>query len=69
MPVCFFCKNDYKFPRGITVVQKSGAVKHYCSSKCRKNDEMGRNNKKVKWIQKSDVVKEQRAKYLEKKKI
>ena len=62
MPVCTFCKNSYKFPKGTTVVQKDASVRYYCSSKCRKNMEMGRLNKKVKWIRKSDVVKDEKAK-------
>ena len=62
MPVCSFCKNNYEFPRGTTVVQSDSSVRHYCCSKCRKNMEMGRLNKKVKWIVKSDVVKLERAK-------
>ena len=65
MPVCSFCKNGYEFPRGTTVVQKSGDVRYYCSSKCRKNSEMGRVSKKVKWVKKSDVVKALRAKHVE----
>ena len=52
MPTCSFCKGDYNFPKGISVVQKSGDVRYYCSSKCRKNSEMGRDNRKVKWIRK-----------------
>ena len=63
MPVCSFCKNSYEFPRGTTVVQKDASVRYYCSSKCRKNMEMGRLTKKVKWIKKSDVVKAEKAKY------
>ena len=62
MPVCTFCRKQYEFPRGVTVVQKDGSVKFYCASKCRKNSEMGRNNKKVKWVQKSDVIKDSIAK-------
>jgi len=62
MPVCTFCKQNYNFPRGTTVVQKDGNIKHYCTSKCRKNSEMGRDNKKVKWIRKSKIVKEDKAK-------
>ncbi|MFH1238169.1 MAG: 50S ribosomal protein L24e [archaeon] len=57
MPVCSFCKNGYQFPRGTTVIQKDGSVKYYCSSKCRKNSEMGRLSKKVNWIRKSNVIK------------
>jgi|TARA_Y100000310_G_scaffold240848_1_gene244744 large subunit ribosomal protein L24e len=52
MPTCSFCKEDYDFPKGISVVQNSGDVRYYCSSKCRKNSEMGRDNRKVKWIRK-----------------
>ena len=63
MPVCSFCKNGYEFPKGTTVVQKDSSVRYYCSSKCRKNMEMGRLTKKVKWIRKSDVVKDEKAKY------
>lgn len=62
MPVCSFCKQSYNFPRGTTVVQKDGNIKHYCTSKCRKNSEMGRDNKKVNWVRKSDIVKEEKAK-------
>jgi large subunit ribosomal protein L24e len=61
MPACFFCKKNYVFPKGTTVVWKDGSVRHYCSSKCRKNSEMGRDNRKVKWIKKnkkSEEVKE-----------
>ena len=53
MPRCIFCKKQYDFPRGVTVVKSSdGAIRHYCSSKCRKNSEMRRDNKKVNWIRK-----------------
>ncbi len=62
MPVCSFCKNAYEFPRGTTVVQKDSSVRYFCSSKCRKNMEMGRLNKKVKWIVKSDIVKAEKEK-------
>ena len=63
MPVCSFCKNNYEFPKGTTVVQKDSSARYYCSSKCRKNMEMGRLSKKVKWIKKSDVIKAEKAKY------
>ena len=56
MPVCSFCKKGYEFPRGTTVVQKSGDVRYYCSSKCRKNSEMGRVAKKVKWVRKKTKI-------------
>ena len=46
----------------MTVVLKDGAAKYFCSSKCRKNFLMGRLTKKVKWVQKSDLVKAEKAK-------
>jgi len=37
----------------MTVVRATDSiVKHFCSSKCRKNFEMGRDNKKVDWVRK-----------------
>ena len=62
MPTCSFCKESYEFPKGITVVQKDGNVGYFCSSKCRKNSEMGRDAKKVKWIRKRETVKATREK-------
>ncbi len=56
MPVCSFCKDNYEFPKGTSVVQKDGTVRYYCSSKCRKNSEMGRDNRKVKWVKKRKVI-------------
>ena len=34
----------------MTIIQKDGVPRFYCSGKCRKNSEMGRDNKKVKWV-------------------
>lgn len=52
MPRCIFCKREYEFPRGTTVVthEGEGAVRYFCSKKCRKNFEMGRDSKKVMWV-------------------
>jgi large subunit ribosomal protein L24e len=55
MPVCFFCKQQYEFPRGVTVIQKDTSVRYYCSGKCRKNTEMGRNAKKTHWVRKAEI--------------
>jgi ribosomal protein L24E len=48
MPKCSYCKRDYSFPRGLTLIRKDGTVNHLCSSKCRKNMLMKR--RKVRWI-------------------
>lgn len=65
MPRCSFCKSNYEFPRGITVIQRDGTPRNYCASKCRKNAEMGRDNRRVKWVTKS--VEAQEADKTEKK--
>ena len=52
MPRCSFCKQQYEFPKGTTVVAKDGTPKFYCGSKCRKSAKMGRDNRKVKWVKK-----------------
>ena len=67
MPTCHFCREAYNFPNGISVVQKDGNIRYFCSSKCRKNSEMGRDNKKVKWVRKSETVKAIRDKILQSK--
>ena len=62
MSVCSFCKQNYEIPRGITVIQKDATARYYCSSKCIKNAEMGRDNKKVKWVTKVEDTAETEAK-------
>jgi large subunit ribosomal protein L24e len=52
MPKCSFCQASYEFPRGLTLVLNDGKVLHFCSSKCKKNFELGRKSRKVKWIKK-----------------
>ncbi len=59
MPKCSFCQASYEFPRGLTYVLIEGSVMHFCSSKCRKNFEMGRKNKKVKWVRKMKHAEEE----------
>ena len=55
MPKCSYCSKDYALHKGLTYVLKDGAVKHLCSSKCRKNMLMKR--RKVRWISKEKKVK------------
>jgi len=58
MPKCSFCQKSYEFPRGLTYVLIEGTVLHFCSSKCRKNFELGRKSKKVKWVKKMKHARE-----------
>jgi ribosomal protein L24E len=48
MPFCSYCKTQYEFPRGMTLVMIDGTVNHFCSAKCRKNFLMKR--RKVRWV-------------------
>jgi len=55
MPRCTFCKQNYEFPRGLTIILNDGGLLHLCSSKCKKNMlNLERDNKKVKWVVKAD---------------
>ena len=54
MPKCSVCKTNYEFPDGLTFVHVDGRILHFCSSKCRKNHEMGR--KKLKWVSKQKGI-------------
>ena len=65
MPKCSFCKQQYEFPKGTTVVQKDGTPRHYCCSKCRKNAERRQHLKKrrrVKWVDKHPTQKSEKDK-------
>ncbi len=57
MPKCVYCKKQYEFPRGITLVLKNGSVNTFCSSKCRKNSKMKR--RKVRWVSKQKKIKKE----------
>jgi ribosomal protein L24E len=55
MTECSFCKQNYEIPMGMTIVQKDGTPRFFCSSKCRKNWERRSHLKKkrrVKWVDK-----------------
>jgi large subunit ribosomal protein L24e len=52
MPRCSFCRQNYEFPRGLTLILNDGNILYFCSSKCRRNSvDLKRDNKKVKWAQ------------------
>ena len=57
MPRCSFCKQNYEFPIGLTLILNDGNILYFCSSKCKKNMlKLKRDNKKVNWVRKADVV-------------
>ncbi len=59
MPKCSFCGRIYEFPRGLTLALNDGTILHFCSSKCRKNFELGRKNTKVNWVRKMKHTKDE----------
>ncbi|MFW5804847.1 MAG: 50S ribosomal protein L24 [bacterium] len=65
MSKCVYCGHAYEIDRGLTLVLKDGLIKHFCSSKCRKNYSRGR-RKIPKWIiKKKESKKELRKEILE----
>ena len=61
MPRCSFCKQNYEFPYGLTLVLNDGNILYLCSSKCRKNMvNLKRDSKKVNWIRKAEEVVEEK---------
>ena len=57
MPECSFCKKSYEIPRGMTFVLLNGEVLYFCSSKCQKNNKLGRIGKKTTWVKKEKKLK------------
>ena len=66
MPECSFCKKQYEIPRGTTFVLPSGELLYFCSSKCQKNNKLGRIGKKTKWVKKPKKSKETKTEKKEK---
>lgn len=60
MPTCSFCKKNYAEHKGLTVFTFDGRSVHFCSSKCRRNADLGRDAKKVNWIKREKKVGEAR---------
>lgn len=57
MTKCSFCGKEYDLHRGVTFVLNDGRIFRFCSSKCKKNHELGRDSRKVKWVKKRKKVK------------
>ena len=55
MPVCSFCKKNYKEPRGLTIFTFDGKSVHFCSSKCQRNTALKRDPRKVNWVKRKKV--------------
>ncbi len=49
---CSFCKKEIEPGTGSIFVKPDGKLVYFCSSKCRKNYNLGRDPRKLKWINK-----------------
>ncbi len=58
---CSFCGSSIERGTGKMFVKNTGELFYWCSSKCEKNYEMGRDKKKLKWAnpEKKKTVKKQ----------
>ncbi len=61
---CKFCGRVIEPGTGIMVVEVSGAVSFYCSSKCEKNSRLGRKPRRVKWTEEYRKEKQIRVEHL-----
>ncbi|VVB78419.1 50S ribosomal protein L24e [uncultured archaeon] len=50
MPTCSYCRKSFKEPRGLTVFTFDGRSLHYCSGKCIRNQNLGRDARKLNWV-------------------
>ena len=48
---CSFCGSKYEQGTGTQVAKNDGTVLHFCSSKCRKNFNLGRSPIHTRWTQ------------------
>ena len=57
MVSCSFCKKSYHEHKGLVLFTNEGRTVNYCSSKCRRNDDLGRDSKKVNWVKRDKKIK------------
>ncbi|MBI5061321.1 MAG: 50S ribosomal protein L24e [Candidatus Aenigmarchaeota archaeon] len=52
MPKCSFCNTNVEKGTGKVIIEKTGSMRWFCSSKCEKNMiKLGRDPRDVKWTQ------------------
>lgn len=50
---CVFCGKKEGLLEGVTLFKRDGTAKYYCSRKCRRNAELKRKPRKIKWARKT----------------
>lgn len=56
MPVarkCSFCGDRIEPGHGLMAVKRDGTISFFCSSKCERNQQLGRKPHRVKWTERS----------------
>ncbi|ERH12016.1 MAG: ribosomal protein L24E [halophilic archaeon J07HB67] len=51
---CDYCGSDIEPGTGTMFVQTDGAITHYCSGKCEKNADLGREPRDLEWTEDND---------------
>jgi large subunit ribosomal protein L24e len=46
---CDYCGADIEPGTGVMFVENDGAVTHFCSSKCERNADLGRESRDLEW--------------------
>jgi len=54
---CSFCNTEMVRGTGKLLVQKTGKLIYYCSSKCEKNSKLKRKPQRMTWVKKKKKVK------------
>ena len=49
MTECVFCGNSIEDGIGFTLFKRDGTPRHYCSRKCKRNEELKRKPRDTKW--------------------
>ncbi|MEF8885534.1 MAG: 50S ribosomal protein L24e, partial [Haloarculaceae archaeon] len=55
---CDYCGTDIEPGTGTMFVRSNGSTIHYCSSKCEKNANLGREARDLEWAEEDEAVEE-----------
>jgi len=59
MAKCTFCGKEQHSSRGTHLIRNTGTVSYFCSSKCRKNfEKLKRDKRKVRWTEAFHITRE-----------
>ncbi|MBN2042631.1 MAG: 50S ribosomal protein L24e [Candidatus Aenigmarchaeota archaeon] len=53
---CSICKTNLPKGTGKMLIKNDGRIFYFCNSKCQKNFDLGRTEKKIKWVKKAKAT-------------